>query len=543
MKIKKAQYAVLVVLSFILVTGFTTISHYGISWDEPFGIHTVEQNYEVVIGNKPDTGTLTQFYGIAFDGLAELLFQFKKRIPFNPSKLSKAENQTPQEISKQDMLDRIAIKHVLTFSTSLIAYLSVVGIVSILCGPNGAWLGAVVLALFPRWWGHAFFNAKDIPFASLMILCVFFGAHLIKEYLKDGSDQGQHHRNLAFSIFFGILAGLLSGIRIGGVVFLFFIPFTHFVLVDKRKIVSEFIKFAPCYFQMFLAWFMITVLFYPSAWSNPIRQILKTVYRISDYSDWHMQVLFNGQFVLAQSLPRSYLPQWLVMTIPIIFQLGFVAGLVLIILRYRRFSILQKAIVILTGLEVFALPGMAIVKKSTMYDGMRHFLFMLPGVAAIATAAMIWLYQGIVNTKRKILAIILMVFLLIAVIFDMVMLHPYEYVYFNKGFGGLKKAFNQYETDYWGLSLRKAVEWINRNVNIPAQVLIGAADLEIASILVKPHIQCLKYPNDESGENLNKPFYYISLTRWNGHKDFPECPVVFEEARQTVPLAVVKKCG
>ena len=38
--------------------------------------------------------------------------------------------------------------------------------------------------------------------------------------------------------------------------------------------------------------------------------------------------------------------------------------------------------------------------------------------------------------------------------------HPHEYVYFNPLVGGLDGAFGNYETDYWGNSIRMASEWL-----------------------------------------------------------------------------------
>ncbi|MET0389494.1 MAG: hypothetical protein ABW321_26210, partial [Polyangiales bacterium] len=36
---------------------------------------------------------------------------------------------------------------------------------------------------------------------------------------------------------------------------------------------------------------------------------------------------------------------------------------------------------------------------------------------------------------------------------------PYEYVYFNRSFGGLPAASQRYETDYWGASYREGFTW------------------------------------------------------------------------------------
>jgi hypothetical protein len=67
---------------------------------------------------------------------------------------------------------------------ALIAYGSVSGLVGILAGPKYAWYGPVVLALFPRFWGHSFFNPKDIPFAAMFTLGTFLGTYWVNACLK-----------------------------------------------------------------------------------------------------------------------------------------------------------------------------------------------------------------------------------------------------------------------------------------------------------------------------------------------------------------------
>ena len=68
-------------------------------------------------------------------------------------------------------------------------------------------------------------------------------------------------------------------------------------------------------------------------------------------------------------------------------------------------------------------------------------------------------------------------------------MHPYQYSYFNPLFGGIKKAYGNFETDYWMLSVKEASNWLinheridkikNKKSNIttncmyPAQVFLN----------------------------------------------------------------------
>ena len=41
---------------------------------------------------------------------------------------------------------------------------------------------------------------------------------------------------------------------------------------------------------------------------------------------------------------------------------------------------------------------------------------------------------------------------------EMITLHPYQYAYFNKLFGGVRAADSRYMLDYWGLSFKQATD-------------------------------------------------------------------------------------
>ena len=50
------------------------------------------------------------------------------------------------------------------------------------------------------------------------------------------------------------------------------------------------------------------------------------------------------------------------------------------------------------------------------------------------------------------------------VAYDIVTLHPYEYIYLNRlGAGGQTEASTRFETDYWGLSYKEGLDWLAAN--------------------------------------------------------------------------------
>ncbi|MFW2390501.1 MAG: hypothetical protein ACN4G0_19350, partial [Polyangiales bacterium] len=99
----------------------------------------------------------------------------------------------------------------------------------------------------------------------------------------------------------------------------------------------------------------------------------------------------------------------------------------------------------------------AILGRSTIYDGLRHFLFVLPPLCVLAalgaTTSLRWLAER--SKPAAYAAFAVLGFGVAAVVVDMVQLHPYQYVYFNRMSGGLKAAAPLYETEYYAHSFKE----------------------------------------------------------------------------------------
>ena len=542
---KKTYFTFWITIAIITLIGFLTINNYGISWDEKMQVINVKYNFSLIKKSKPIPKDL-KYYGAIFDFSAEAIFQVQKifyeGFSYHPIKDNDLLNNS---FTKQSMYKRIQVKHILTFLLSLVTYISVAGIVGILAGSDYAWFGSVTLALFPRFWGHSFFNPKDIPLAAMLTLGSFLGSYLVGYYLNADQEDIQFgiNRITLYSLLYGILVGFITGTRLGGFLLLFFVAVTHLATsLGIRSIYRYFLSFWSLYGLMFVAWMITTTIIHPASWSNPVGWFVETLQYLSQH-EWNGTVLFEGQFIDANSLPRFYLAKWLVITIPLIFQITFFICLFLVFYRYKELTNIQRACVILVLLQVFFIPIIAIVKHSTMYDGMRQFLFMLPGIAALSATSLAWIYQ---KTSIKSVRIFLVAFIIILcspIVFDMVALHPYEYIYFNRISGGLAKAHNQYETDYWGLSMREGMEWINNNAGSKVKV-VSSGSLTSSKTFAAPGINFISRKDYEELQQTgaSATFYYLALPRWAYQRKFADCSVVYSVKRQDVPLTIVKKC-
>jgi len=99
------------------------------------------------------------------------------------------------------------------------------------------------------------------------------------------------------------------------------------------------------------------------------------------------------------------------------------------------------------------------VTRPAMYNGIRHFVFVVPPLAVLGGLAADWLARrfadGLPRWRGAALAALLAIGLVSPVV-AMARLHPYEYIHFNRLAGGVKGAEGRYMLDYWGLSFKQA---------------------------------------------------------------------------------------
>jgi hypothetical protein len=121
---------------------------------------------------------------------------------------------------------------------------------------------------------------------------------------------------------------------------------------------------------------------------------------------------------------------------------------------------------------------------------------------------------------------------------DMVRLHPYQYVFFNRLIaGGLKEASTSYETDYWGASGREGALWIEANYDRRDD----GAPIRVTSCLYRASTEYF-LPADRFKHvgPSQDPDLFVSYTRWRCHERM-EGKVVHIVEREGVPLLYVKQ--
>jgi hypothetical protein len=197
---------------------------------------------------------------------------------------------------------------------------------------------------------------------------------------------------------------------------------------------------------------LLGTIFWPWAQAAPLTRPFQALLGVSHFR-WGGLVLFNGREYRANELPWYYAPWWFLISTPPVVIVG-------VVLSTWPSSSRCDALRMLALWVIAVLPvAAAIVKGSTLYDGIRHLEFIYPILVVLATSG--WTAVLCARGRpwlRRIAAAGLALGLAGVLIID-VRFHPNQGVYFNALVGGPRGAFARYDMDYWGNCIFQAVEW------------------------------------------------------------------------------------
>src|SRR5258708_22875605 len=95
--------------------------------------------------------------------------------------------------------------------------------------------------------------------------------------------------------------------------------------------------------------------------------------------------------------------------------------------------------------------------KAVLFDGMRHFIFVLPPIAVAAALMMDRALSGLSEVPCRQAIYAALGLYGVAHVATMVLLHPDQYVYYNAFVGGVDGAQQKFKIDYWANSYAEAV--------------------------------------------------------------------------------------
>jgi len=106
----------------------------------------------------------------------------------------------------------------------------------------------------------------------------------------------------------------------------------------------------------------------------------------------------------------------------------------------RRPSLLlaRSRRILLVWVAAFAPVGFLVIQHATLYDGVRHTLFVIPMLALLAGWAFARLLPSV--PRARVAIAIVSALYVVAVVIDLARLHPLEYVAMNAFAGGTSGA-------------------------------------------------------------------------------------------------------
>ena len=312
--------------------------------------------------------------------------------------------------------------------------------------PHGL-LAMVLLAASPPFFAHAMNNPKDLPFAavSTAILLIFWA--------MGSSPPWASPRAL---VLLALVIGLGLNVRAGALLFIGYLAAVcGYWLMRGPLTFRDVLKAAASIASVLAIAVAIGWVGWPWAYQFPLKAPFVAMRELGHFG-WDGTVLFRGISYPGTAVPSDYVPRWLWLTVSPILMAGL--ALVPLVLRTRN----RDSTVALGAAVVF--PILYVMgTRATLYDGVRHLLFVFPPLAILAAAGWVAAWQSATRVWRPLVAVLAILGLLEPAIFQW-RNHPNQAAYIQPLAGGPRAVFAQYDLDYWGNCLLQGLTFVNEHV-------------------------------------------------------------------------------
>ena len=335
-------------------------------------------------------------------------------------------------------------------------------------------LGLFAMLLFllhPRMYGHSFFNSKDLPFLSMLMIALL------------GVHWAFRRGTAAAFVVCGAAVAILANLRIMGAMLL---PAVLAMLLcdayyavgwgARRRVIVSGAAFA-------LTAALIYYASLPYLWADPLGRFGEVLAAASNHPNVRVE-LFRGQFIHSRDLPAQYLPVWIAVTTPVWALLLAGVGTVGICWSAvrRAGSVLRNAALRFELLLVggAALPIIAVVVLGpNMYNGWRQMYFIWAPLCLLAALGLRQAGDGLAGLTRRagrmrpggagryaLLARIglaaLAALALAGTAVELIRLHPYQHLYFNQLVDRTTPEYlkTQYVMDYFYTARREGYRYV-----------------------------------------------------------------------------------
>jgi Dolichyl-phosphate-mannose-protein mannosyltransferase len=338
-------------------------------------------------------------------------------------------------------------------------------------GPLAGLAALLLLALCPIFYGHMFMNPKDAPFAVAMAILMLGLVRLAEEYPQPSPRT---------ILIVGLGAGLSIGSRIlGGLALIYalvgFLPLfvDEFHNLGTREALHRFAHVVHVLVPGLILGYLIMGLIWPWSIIEPANPFHALTY-FSHFFEKPWKEMFDGALVSVPDMPWSYLPTLFALQLPEVLLALTIAGVIGTFMALPRGDVAARRKTILLMLTLAAMLPLvvAMLKRPALYNGIRHFIFVIPPMTVLAGLAfargMNWLKENRRNWQPA--AVAVFSFGLLLSLGEMIRLHPYQYTHFNHIAGTVRAADDRYMLDYWGLALKQASDGLREQLDEQQEV-------------------------------------------------------------------------
>ncbi|MDA9548547.1 MULTISPECIES: glycosyltransferase family 39 protein [unclassified Bradyrhizobium] len=405
-------------------------------------------------------------------------------------------------------------------------------------GPLAGLASLLLLALCPTFYGHMFMNPKDAPFAVAMVVLMLGLVRLAEEYPQPSPRT---------ILIVGLGAGLSLGCRVlGGLALVYavvgFVPLLLEELRTEgpRESVRRFVHVVYVLLPGLVLGYLVMGLIWPWSIMEPGNPLAALTY-FSHFFEKPWKEMFDGAIVSVPDMPWSYLPTLFALQLPEV-MLVLMGGAIVstfAMLPRREVPARRKTILLMLTLAATLPLAIAMVKRPALYNGIRHFVFVIPPMAVLGGVAFARTMERLRANHRTWQPVVLATFCfgLALSLAEMIRLHPYQYTHFNHIAGTVRGADDRFMLDYWGLALKQASDGLREQLVERQEVPPGNRKWKVAVCGPQRPAQVALGPDFTIGWDSNAADFAMTLGEF--YCKGLTAPVMVEIKRDDVVFARV----
>jgi len=370
------------------------------------------------------------------------------------------------------------IRHLLSAFFGLAGILAVYKITQKLAGERAALFAAALLTLTGAWSGAMFTHTKDVSFGACMTWALYYTT-----LISDKLDRIP--RNLSIKL--GIAVGFALGLRIGGafaVIYLLLLVFiASFIQAPSFKDKIHFYaKASVGLLPAGIVAFALMTLFWP--WAIMGADHILIAAKSFSHFEFDMSTIVNGQWFNIGDISRFYLFEYLLIRLPEVFLIGLLVSIIMCSRGLLQTSTQIRAYFsgklpeIALSISLLFPLLFVLYDRPALYNGVRHFTFIIPPLAIFAGIGLSNAYQLLKSYPRlKMIFTGICLLLAFNTFYILFKLHPYQYIYYNHFAGkSIQQAAHQWEGDYWSSNLIESSQILTNYINTEEARTAKSAD-------------------------------------------------------------------